>query len=129
MKPIPKGSSISVPDRAFLGTESVLSDRCIFCGAKADEDHHQPPKSRIPKAMHHLIPTFSACAFGNHAGKCHALLHGNGGRVILKPTTDPRYAYAIADEFAAADINKRRKRHGLPKIRASVEFLARGEES
>ena len=126
MRPVPKGSSIALPDAAFLGTASVHSDRCIFCGAPAENNHHQPPKSHIPKAEQPRIPTFSTDGLGNTSA-CHGLLHHNNGTLTLQPTDDPRFVWATADKDAAKGINLRRKKYGLRPIEAGVQFMARGE--
>lgn len=108
-------------DDRYLGTASVIADRCIVCGARPAEGHHEPPRSRFP-GREAEIPVFSLCGPGN-AGGCHALAHRNGGTLTIKPTNDSRWTHAVADERAAAAINRRRKAHGLKPVKPGIEFL------
>lgn len=125
MATIPKGD-YPPRDAAWLDAPSVLSYLCIFCGATATNNHHHPPRGRFHKHDEHRVPRLSVCGMGNASG-CHGLLHHNGGTLTPRVPTDSRYCDAIADEKAAADINRRRKRNGLRPIRAGVPFMAKAE--
>lgn len=121
MSEIPKGD-YPPRDAEWLDTASVLSSTCIVCGARATNNHHNPPRGRFHKDDEKRVPRFSVCGMGNADG-CHGLLHHNGGSVTLQPTTDTRFCRAYADERAAAQINRRRAKHGLRKVHPGIEFM------
>ena len=124
MSAIPKGSSIPHAERMFLGRESALDAYCVLCGTPYPDQHHEPPRSRIPKALHKLIPRFSLCGPGNTAGTCHGMAHRNGGTVITE-VADEGYWFRF-DPRAEGHINERRRKNGLPEIHDALFRMTRG---
>jgi hypothetical protein len=110
---------ITSRDAAMLAKPGCLHTRCVVCGAPRENNHHDPPRSRIPKKFHALIPRFSLCGAGNACG-CHGLAHHNAGS--LTPEWSGRGWYAVADERGAALINGRRALYGKPPITPGEPF-------
>lgn len=102
-----KGSSIAPADLALLDKPSLIQGRCCLCGDPAQNKHHAPPKSRIPKRMHKRIPLLAVCGIGNTSG-CHRLLHG-----FIEPRYEDEWSFACDDEAARAEVNERREANGL----------------
>ena len=57
-------------DERNMRGESVISDRCVFCGRPSGEQHHVVYRSRGGAKG----PTLAVCGWGNASG-CHGLLH------------------------------------------------------
>jgi len=97
--------AISLPDAALLGKPSLTSYCCVICGWTGHtETHHFPYKSRVPKSLHDLIPTFPVCGWGNADG-CHGMLHGVPGRLTLH--YDEGW-WVTPDERAAKELGTRK---------------------
>lgn len=122
-RPQPKGGSIAPGDHAKLGGPSFIVGRCCVCGTPGWHDkHHDPPKSRIPKVLHDLIPRYSLCGFGNaDPTSCHGNAHRNGGIITFDGA-----GHATVDERAAGHVNPRRAEAGLPAVMAGVPFPCNG---
>ena len=121
MTAIPKLSSLTAHDKRMMRLKPYRSPRCIVCGSEATNDHHQPYRSHVPKAMHALIPTFSVCGMGTVSG-CHRLIHAQavhlddiGGSLVL-----------TADEEATREVNESRKLAGWRPVEPFVPFRPMG---
>ena len=57
-------------DARNMQGDTVISDRCLFCGRMSTEQHHVVYRSRGGKSG----PTVPVCGWGNTSG-CHGMIH------------------------------------------------------
>lgn len=132
MDPMPGVNHIDLEKLAMPGLVRLW---CVSCGCRGGvlldshsrivesiqtNLHHDPPRSRIPKKHHILIPLLTFCGSGNASG-CHGLAHHNHGSLRTYPDGD-RWT-AVADERAALQINERRTFSGRKPIEPGVPFF------
>lgn len=84
---------------------------CPVCGMPSANSHHVVPKG-MGGTSGPEGPRMPLDGIGNTSG-CHRLAHGHGLTFRYSETCGWSF---IANDEAAADINKRRKRTGLPRI-------------
>jgi hypothetical protein len=89
----------------LLTAPDCESSRCVVCGWPRENGHHPCHDSKGPRV--------AVCGQGN-LDKCHRLAHGYG--LDFRYSARHGWSFTATDE-AASDINKRRGRSGLPRVR------------
>jgi hypothetical protein len=136
--PIPKGSSLTLEVRDKLGKPSVVQGRCICCGDRRDEQHHDPTKQQVPSSLtiewegkqvkaQSLCPTYSVCGWGSNGHKCHGVLQQFGS--IRQTETGVWLRIGRSDsgpevQRAIKALNRLRVANGFTSVVSGREFPA-----
>lgn len=92
--------------REFCGKPSIVSDRCVFCGRPATEQHHIVYRSQGGTKL----PTVSVCGWGNADG-CHGLLHQHRLHLRWRDGWEWLYTDEPVKESAAREMDGWRRLH------------------